>query len=315
MSVKPSKGVRVAIPNRVSFKSALEFVNLKKPWIQKHVVRIKQIESQRQAMGSSIVVDKADARKKLTSKHVNIFVIQQVGRNDMTGTQSRIRKLFENWKCENFFDYGQSFTFKCADADENKCACNSKVEQIWTPSFGDEAATVMLVAEAPSTGGGIGPHLGGFWRDLHTFERQNQEFIRFRDYFSKELGFIPYFTDLVKCGTQNTKNKALIRKRADYCGSRYLLQEIEIINPTSIFCIGRTSYDWLTKHKLANKSTGKPINIHLLIHYSKQAGLPLTHEDKKLIWKWQLSQPSDDSDMSVPLSKLSYFNPARKLLK
>ncbi len=68
ISVKPSKGVRVAIPNRVSFKSALEFVNLKKPWIQKHLVRIKQMESQRQAVSSSVVVDKADARKKLTSR-------------------------------------------------------------------------------------------------------------------------------------------------------------------------------------------------------------------------------------------------------
>ena len=68
ISVKPSKGVRVAIPNRVSFKSALEFVNLKKPWIQKHLVRIKQMESQRQAMNSSVIINKADAKKKLTSR-------------------------------------------------------------------------------------------------------------------------------------------------------------------------------------------------------------------------------------------------------
>ena len=68
ISVKPSKGVRVAIPSRVSFKSALEFVNLKKPWIQKHLVRIKQVESQRQVMDSSVIIDKADAREKLTSR-------------------------------------------------------------------------------------------------------------------------------------------------------------------------------------------------------------------------------------------------------
>jgi len=68
ISVKPPKGVRVAIPNRVSYKSALEFVNLKKPWIQKHLVRIKQMESQRQAVSSSVIIDKADAKKKLTSR-------------------------------------------------------------------------------------------------------------------------------------------------------------------------------------------------------------------------------------------------------
>ena len=68
ISVVPYKRVRVAIPNRVSFKSALNFVNLKKTWIQKHLVRIKRMESQRQAMNSSVVIDKADASKKLTSR-------------------------------------------------------------------------------------------------------------------------------------------------------------------------------------------------------------------------------------------------------
>jgi len=68
ISVKTSKGVRVAIPNRISLKQALDFVNLKKYWIQKHVVRIKQMESQRQALNSSVILDKADAKKKLTSR-------------------------------------------------------------------------------------------------------------------------------------------------------------------------------------------------------------------------------------------------------
>jgi predicted metal-dependent hydrolase len=68
ISVKPSNGIRVAIPNRVSFKSALEFVNMKKPWIQKHLVRIKRMESQRQAMDPSVIIDKVKAKKKLTNR-------------------------------------------------------------------------------------------------------------------------------------------------------------------------------------------------------------------------------------------------------
>ena len=68
ISVKPSNGVRVAIPNRVSFKSALNFVNLKKPWIQKHLVRVKRMESQRQAVNSSVIIDKVKAKKKLTNR-------------------------------------------------------------------------------------------------------------------------------------------------------------------------------------------------------------------------------------------------------
>ncbi len=68
ISVRPSNGVRVAIPYRVSFKSALEFVNLKRPWIQKHLVRIKQMESQRRAVNSSVIIDKVVAKKKLISR-------------------------------------------------------------------------------------------------------------------------------------------------------------------------------------------------------------------------------------------------------
>jgi hypothetical protein len=75
ISVKPYERVRVAIPNRVSFKSALEFVNLKKPWIQKHLVRIKQMESQRQAMDSSVIIDKVKAKKKLTTR-LNQLAVQ-----------------------------------------------------------------------------------------------------------------------------------------------------------------------------------------------------------------------------------------------
>lgn len=74
LSVKPSNGVRVAIPYRVSFKSALEFVNLKKPWIQKHLVRIEQMESQRQAVNSSVIIDKVTAKKKLTSRFKQLAV-------------------------------------------------------------------------------------------------------------------------------------------------------------------------------------------------------------------------------------------------
>ncbi len=66
--VKPFKGIRVVTPNRVSFKSTLKFVNLKKPWIQKHLVRIKQMENQRQAVDSSVIIDKVKAKKKLTNR-------------------------------------------------------------------------------------------------------------------------------------------------------------------------------------------------------------------------------------------------------
>jgi len=68
ISIKPLKGVRVAVPARISFKQALEFVNLKKPWIRKHLTRIKQIESKKKALLHSSSIDKASAKKTITAR-------------------------------------------------------------------------------------------------------------------------------------------------------------------------------------------------------------------------------------------------------
>ena len=37
ISVSPEKGVRVAIPRQSSYRQALDFVYIKKKWIQKHL--------------------------------------------------------------------------------------------------------------------------------------------------------------------------------------------------------------------------------------------------------------------------------------
>ena len=41
ISVKPFKGVRVAVPEGLPFKKAEEFVNAKTDWIQRHLYRMK----------------------------------------------------------------------------------------------------------------------------------------------------------------------------------------------------------------------------------------------------------------------------------
>jgi len=66
ISVKPFTGVRVAVPRGMSFQRAEEFVNTKKSWIQKHLVRMKQYEENngsKSAMFSDI--DRAKAKRKL----------------------------------------------------------------------------------------------------------------------------------------------------------------------------------------------------------------------------------------------------------
>lgn len=68
ISIKPFNGIRVAVPNRVSFKAAREFVDLKKPWIQKHLAKVKQIESRSQTINSVLIADKSKAKNKLNDR-------------------------------------------------------------------------------------------------------------------------------------------------------------------------------------------------------------------------------------------------------
>ena len=220
--------------------------------------------------------------------------------------QREIRKIFSNFDCDDFFKFGSPIrSFHCDK--ESECGIDKKKENepIWSPAFGDKKATVMFVAEAPSTTGGMGPHLGGLFRDWPSdSDRIKQgKIIDFIKFFTNELNYYPYFTDLVKCGPANSGDKKTIEKRAQICVELFLLKEIEIINPTHIYCVGRRSYDWLSKYKLF-QSNGNRIELKFLIHYSPQAGLPLKYEDKKLIWQWQLGKLATND---IKLNQLSYF--------
>ena len=69
ISVRTSKGARVAVPTRTSFKKALEFVYLKKEWIQRHLAKIEQNENRKKAfIDPFLAIDKAEARKRLTDR-------------------------------------------------------------------------------------------------------------------------------------------------------------------------------------------------------------------------------------------------------
>ncbi len=69
ISVKPFKGVRVAVPDGWSFEKAGEFVHAKTGWIQRHLVRIKQYEEEsRLASDTSVYIDRSRAKRKLTRR-------------------------------------------------------------------------------------------------------------------------------------------------------------------------------------------------------------------------------------------------------
>jgi predicted metal-dependent hydrolase len=67
ISVRPLKGVRVAVPHRVSFGSAEEFVYMKLDWIIKHLQRMMQYEKMRgDTPVTTSEIDKKEASRKLT---------------------------------------------------------------------------------------------------------------------------------------------------------------------------------------------------------------------------------------------------------
>jgi predicted metal-dependent hydrolase len=69
ISVKPFRGVRVAVPNRVSFVKALKFAQSKRNWMRKHLDKMKQVEKEHEKfLKNSTVIDRAEARKKLVSR-------------------------------------------------------------------------------------------------------------------------------------------------------------------------------------------------------------------------------------------------------
>lgn len=66
ISIRPSRGVRVAVPRRVSFKEAEEFVHAKSSWIRKHLSRMKMLEIQWNDLNQNHKpLDKASSQKKL----------------------------------------------------------------------------------------------------------------------------------------------------------------------------------------------------------------------------------------------------------
>jgi len=69
ISVKPFAGVRVAVPDGVSFRKAEEFVHASAGWIQKHLYRMKQYEKENKAIAdTSVGIERAKAKRRLTGR-------------------------------------------------------------------------------------------------------------------------------------------------------------------------------------------------------------------------------------------------------
>ena len=69
ISIRPFKGVRVAVPRRESFKNAEGFVLLKAGWIKKNLERMKQYEKQRETAPDNLDdINIVAAKETITSR-------------------------------------------------------------------------------------------------------------------------------------------------------------------------------------------------------------------------------------------------------
>ena len=69
ISVKPFKGIRVAVPYGLSFKKAVEFVNIKADWVKRHLEKMKQHEREYNANSNAADgIDRVEAKTLLTRR-------------------------------------------------------------------------------------------------------------------------------------------------------------------------------------------------------------------------------------------------------
>jgi uracil-DNA glycosylase len=200
-----------------------------------------------------------------------------------------MKKAFES---DNLLDENSEAQFVC-ECGGAKCKVRKHVDPIMSPIFGEEDTKVMIVAEAPSKRKGTGSKVivGGQAKDWidRPGERQISALFSFvREHFHTA----PYFTDVVKCGVekQDRGEKRRLMNRIEQCTKRYLFGEIKVMEPEKILCVGKTSFDTLTKAQ-ASGEVDKQIELKYLLHYGGQAGLTLTVEDKRtVIWPMQIGE-------------------------
>ncbi|MFC1967921.1 M48 family metallopeptidase [Chloroflexota bacterium] len=118
ISVKPFTGVRVAVPDGLSFRKAREFVQAKTDWMQRHLYRMKQYEKENAVTPDAPAdIQRAKAKRELTRRLKHLaekhgFTYNKVSfRNQKTrwGSCSRKNNISLNMKIiclpEELMDY------------------------------------------------------------------------------------------------------------------------------------------------------------------------------------------------------------------
>lgn len=188
------------------------------------------------------------------------------------------------------------------------CGVDVNRHAIWSPALGDEDTKAMVIGEAPSTTEGPGGHLGGRFDDWEA--NSKSPITSLRDWIKSNYGCTPYFTDIVKCGVgnQNKVEKKVLTERAERCFETFLLREIEIVRPQFLFFCGATLGAFLERRRQAIIGIDESIKIIHLTHFSRQANLPLSVEDKmNIIWRLEAGLMSHEEFAEKRLTELSHF--------
>jgi hypothetical protein len=239
----------------------------------------------------------------------------------MTDKQAQIIELFDNYleptQGTKLLDQKNSckrsnVTLKCVHCKNNDCEIEDQyITPFMTPCFGDIGSKLMVIGEAPSVPNkseGVKFTIGGLFREIKP--NKSSPLYLVKDFFSENYGCVPYFTDLFKCGffKQDKKKektgKAIMNKRINNCFKTFLKNEIILIEPEQIFCLSKPVYDKLRQLVSKDSDLHQYQKIIMkLIHYSTQANLLLSKEEKKIIWAIQTGKGKTD----FKLADLSYF--------
>lgn len=213
---------------------------------------------------------------------------------DRVKMQDLLDKLKNVFGAEPMEHEGKSRGFQCPHREK----CMPKLEECvaMSPIFPDfperiSGRRIMLVGEAPSTRGGKGVITGGIYEQCEEEIRKEPGLSALYDFVKRSFDHaVPYFTDAVKCGTAPGERKKVLAARADTCFNIFLRYEIQAFNPEIIICAGKISYDTI-KEKNANDELISASNIVKILHYGRQAGLPLSAKEKRdIIWPIQIAR-------------------------
>jgi len=217
-------------------------------------------------------------------------------RNEFKKLFSKFSKQFEcnnmdineykriSFRCGNESECGVKLCENCMDGRE----CNRKQEcaPCYTPYIGDPDTKVIVIGEAPSSSGPdvVGAFCGGRFGDIETIlgiKSLNKSPIHWiRDFVKERYGSVPYFTDFVKCGVRNQKDRERLEKRFDKCYETFLLKEIKIVNPDIILVMKKSWRNKPIGRKLVN--VGLPVKF--LTHWSPLYG---KCERDQMFAKWE----------------------------